>query len=234
MPIRYPPSVHANALKLVAVLAMLIDHVAYWLAPKGTIWEISLHAAGRLTAPIMCFLIAEGYFHTSDLRRYMSRLFVFAAISHFPFVWFVGMPWWQGTSVIWSLFMGLVALSIARHPKIGDIGKWWLVLLCGVLAWTADWSYIGVLWIVCFGLFRGRFKLQMLSFAAIGTFCYILPGILDTGLNSVFRFGILSAIPLLALYNGERGRKSKVVQWGFYVFYPLHLFVLYVCRAYIF
>lgn len=40
------------------------------------------------------------------------------------------------------------------------------------------------------------------------------------------RFAVLAAIPLL-LYNGQRGRKSKWNQWGYYLIYPIHLMVLY-------
>lgn len=40
------------------------------------------------------------------------------------------------------------------------------------------------------------------------------------------RFAVLAAIPLL-LYNGQRGRKSKWYQWGYYLIYPIHLMVLY-------
>lgn len=42
------------------------------------------------------------------------------------------------------------------------------------------------------------------------------------------RFAVLVAIPLLLLYNGQRGRKSKWYQWGYYLIYPIHLMVLYV------
>lgn len=42
------------------------------------------------------------------------------------------------------------------------------------------------------------------------------------------RFAVLAAIPLrLLLYNGQRGRKSKWYQWGYYLIYPIHLMVLY-------
>ena len=41
------------------------------------------------------------------------------------------------------------------------------------------------------------------------------------------RFAVLAAIPLLLLYNGQRGRKSKWNQWGYYLIYPIHLMVLY-------
>lgn len=222
--------VNSNTLKIIAILSMFIDHLSVWLVPRGTPLDIALHTIGRLAAPIMCYLIAEGFAHTSNVSKYMFRLFVFAVISHFPFVLFFGLAWWQGTSVIWDLLMGLIALSICKNNRIPVWGQICAVAACCLLAWTADWNYIGVLWVVCFGLFRTRFNLQMLGFAAIGILLYIIPGLAAGGSAAVFRFGILLAIPLFALYNGSRGRKSNLIKWGFYIFYPLHLIVLYLFR----
>ena len=41
------------------------------------------------------------------------------------------------------------------------------------------------------------------------------------------RIGILFSIPLLRRYNGRRGKKSKLIQWSFYWFYPFHLLIIY-------
>ncbi|WP_316568807.1 TraX family protein [Neobacillus sp. YIM B06451] len=224
----------ANAIKVIAIIAMIVDHTAIWLVAKGTTLDIVIHTFGRLAAPIMCYLIAEGYHYTSNLKKYKKRLFIFAVISHFPFVLFLGLEWWQATSVIWSLLMGLVALGISKREDIPLGLKIALVGVCCLLAYTADWNYIAVLWVLFFGIFRGNFKMQMTSYATIGTVFYIIPGIVSMGFDSIFRFGIFLVIPLLALYNGERGKKSKLIQWTFYVFYPAHLIILYLFRHVIF
>ncbi|MBR1523666.1 MAG: TraX protein, partial [Lachnospiraceae bacterium] len=70
-----------TALKLIAVISMLIDHTGDVLFP-GTMW---LRYIGRLAFPIYCFLLVEGFFHTKDLRRYMFRLLLFGLISEIPF-----------------------------------------------------------------------------------------------------------------------------------------------------
>lgn len=234
MRIHYKRCLNSNVLKLVAIISMVVDHMAVWLAPPGTTLEIILRTIGRLAAPIMFYLIAEGYFYTSNIRRYIKRLFIFAVISHFPFVMFFGLSWWEGTSVIWTLLMGLVALAVSRNPNVSLLKKVLFIALCCLLAWNADWNYIGVLWILFFGIFRGDFNKQILSFALIGIVLYIIPGFINSGLDSIFRFGSLLVIPLLALYNGKQGKTSKLFKWGFYVFYPLHLLVLYILRYYVF
>ena len=81
-----------NALKLVAIVAMTVDHLA-WMGIETyqqaeTPLQIALHSIGRLTAPIMFFFVAEGYHHTHNFRRYLGRLFLLAVVSHFAFCYF--------------------------------------------------------------------------------------------------------------------------------------------------
>lgn len=234
MHLKNTKTVTSNVLKIIAIISMFADHLSIWLVPKGTVLDIVVHTFGRLAAPIMCYLIAEGYYFTSNVKKYITRLFIFALISHFPFVLFLGLEWWSATSVIWGLLMGLIALAASQSKEIYWTKKLLIIVACCMLSWTADWNYVAVLWILFFGIFRGNFKLQILSFITVGTIFYIVPGLMNSGLDVVFRFGILLVIPLLMMYKGERGRKSPLLKWGFYVFYPAHLLVLYIMKYFIF
>ncbi|OME75924.1 hypothetical protein BK120_30125 [Paenibacillus sp. FSL A5-0031] len=222
-----------NILKVIAIVAMMVDHTSSWLVPKGTTLDIIIHTFGRLAAPIMCYLIAEGYFYTSNIKKYITRLAIFAVISHLPFDLYFDLPWWKSTSVIWGLLMGLVALFAIQQSKFPLILRIFSVLLCCMMAWTSDWNFIAVLWIVFFGIFRGRFQLQMVSFVTIGTIFYFIP-IINLGPDYIYRFGILLVIPLLVMYNGKKGSHSNLNKWGFYVFYPVHLIALYILKYHIF
>ena len=75
----------ANAIKLIAIIAMTIDHIAWAIYPGYALnWKPELmHIIGRITMPTMCFFIAEGFFHTRNVNKYMFRMFLFALISHF-------------------------------------------------------------------------------------------------------------------------------------------------------
>ena len=78
----------ANKLKLIAIIAMTLDHIAWLLFPgysDGAL-PVVMHIIGRLTCPIMCYFIAEGYYHTRNIRKYTFRLFLFAVISHFAYI----------------------------------------------------------------------------------------------------------------------------------------------------
>ena len=65
---------NANQLKLIAIIAMTIDHIVWTVCPGySTVWwVVILHVIGRLTAPIMWFFIAEGYYHTRNFKKYVK------------------------------------------------------------------------------------------------------------------------------------------------------------------
>ena len=228
---------NANQLKIIAIIAMTVDHAAAVFLPFG-LPKMILRCFGRLAAPIMCFMIAEGYHHTSNRIKYLTRLLIFAIISHIPFT--ISMHGHinplEATSVIWSLAMGLLALMIVKEEKLPVLLRMLGLGLCCLLAWTANWNFIAVLWVVCFGWYRGNKKMQILSFTVIGLVFHLgqqfFP--LLIGWRTVENFknwyqpGIFLAIPLLLCYDGTHGKKSNFMKQLFYWYYPAHLAVLYL------
>ena len=94
-----------GALKLIAAALMLTDHVGSILLPQVLI----LRCMGRLAFPMFAFFIAEGYAHTSNLKKYLLRLFIAAVISHVPYALcfkFTVWEFWYVTGVLWGLFLG--------------------------------------------------------------------------------------------------------------------------------
>ncbi len=218
---------NANQLKLLAILAMTFDHAIFLSASLAA--YPALRIPGRLAAPIMCFFIAEGFLHTSNLRRYMGRLFLFALIAHVPYCLYFGFAPFQGTpytSVMWSLLMGLMALTVLHQESWPMPFRLLSLPVCCLLAYTADWNYIAVLLVVIFGVFREDPVKRSIAHAAVGAL-YVLQA-LSYQLNPIPRLGVFLSIPILLLYNGSLGRKSKVLQHAFYWYYPVHLLLLYL------
>ena len=234
----------ANQIKLLAILAMTIDHIAWLVFPGYSKAPLALlmHLIGRMTCPIMCFFIAEGYYHTRDLNRYTLRLFVFAVISHFAYIFasqdFVDarsfIPFYYGgilnqTSVMWSLAWGLVMLRVANHPGYSQLKKTLLVVLICLVSFPSDWSCIAALCVLAFGCNRGNLKKQglwMVFYVALYAIVYALA--LDW-VYGLVQMGVVLSLPVLRLYNGQRGRSpqvNRVMKWLFYVYYPLHLLVI--------
>jgi len=237
---------NTNQLKYIAIAAMLIDHIGWKFLDFHTPIGFLARVIGRLTIPIMCYFIAEGYNKTSDVKRYASRLFIFAVISHIPYVYLANgrLPASVtefaanvfDTSVMWPLFLALIALIVRNSSKLNGLLKTVIiVLLCG-LAFFADWMFFPIVWAIVFDSFKGEPKKQMVWFAAtaipimlLEPVVYLINGYGFVG-ASFFQFGLLIAIVPLMMYNGERG-KSRLSKWVFYIFYPLHLLVLALIKS---
>ncbi|WP_161879000.1 TraX family protein [Alkalibacterium sp. MB6] len=226
--------ISVHALKMIAITAMFLDHISYLLIPSDTPMNWGVHFIGRIAAPVMCYLIAEGHHHTSNKKRYLGRLLLFALISHAPYVIYFDLPFFGATSIIWSLSMGLVALMGASSKRLPLWVKIGWVLFCCLLAYNANWNYLGVLWIVWFGLTRHNFRLQMTGYTLIGLILYVGQGLIRVGPHVTYRFGFLLPIVLFYFHNGKLGTKTKLSKWSFYIFYPLHLIVLYLLKIWVF
>ena len=225
-----------------AMAFMLCDHLWATLFPAQE-W---LTCIGRLTFPIFAFMIVEGYFHTSNIRKYMLRMLIFAVISEIPFNLIYGStvvyPYHQ--NVLWTFLIAL--LSIALIEKTKKSKKWWQTLLVSAavvavdfllgFAAMVDYFGAGILMVLVFYFFRGKkwwcllgqvVFLGILNIEVIGGYCYPVQiggyefEIVQQGL------ALLSLIPIW-LYNGRQGHHSKFFQYFCYAFYPVHLLLLYV------
>lgn len=235
---------NSNQLKLIAIIAMTVDHIA-WAMFEGyptALLPLVMHIIGRLTCPIMCYFIAEGYHYTRNINKYTFRLFAFAFVSHFAYIFasndFVDfksfIPFYYGnflnqTSVMWSLAWGLVMLRIADSKKIKSIYKVLLVILICIITLPSDWSCIAALCIMAIGTNRGDFRKQMswmIFYVALYSLVYFFA--IDK-VYGILQMGVVLSIPVIAMYNGKRGKNPKInkfMKWFFYIFYPLHLFVI--------
>lgn len=229
---------NSNQLKLIAIIAMTIDHLAWTIFPGySTVWWVMLmHIIGRLTAPIMWFFIAEGYHHTRNIKKYAVRLFTLALISHFAYNFCFGISFipfktsvFNQTGVVWSLAWGLVGLYITENPKLKNWIKILSILLICVITFPSDWSCIAAMAVVFIGSNRGNFKKQML-WMMIWTFIYALVYFFFIDkVYALIQLGTCLTIPLLRLYNGERG-SWKGMGKVFYAYYPLHLVICGIIR----
>lgn len=229
-------NLNGNTLKLIAILAMTLDHIAWLLFPGYSREPIAviLHILGRITAPIMWFFIAEGYFYTRNKKKYAMRLLLFAGISHFAYNFFFEIPFipfqtgfFNQTSVIWALFIAFLALNLTAvsDRKIPPLAKTLLFILLCFIAFPADWSCIAVLAIVWISDNRQNFKKQMLGMMiCILVYALVYCLFLDF-FYGLIQFGTVLSVPLLARYNGQKGNR-KGMKWLFYLYYPLHLLVL--------
>ncbi len=232
------------ALKWTALVSMLLDHTglafvwyglivhtgAYHNAAVTGVYEL-LRCAGRPAFPLYCFLIAEGFCHTSSAPRYALRLFVFAILSEIPFDLAFNASWLELSyqNVFFTLLLGLLAvMAWQRCTEERSFLRYLLSLLCAAAAMAAAWALhtdygaLGVLLILVMYVLREREAERALAVTAVLGLMVLLGRSLWIEL-----FGALALLPL-HFYNGERGRQPKFL---FYAFYPAHLLLLVLLRG---
>ena len=73
------------AIKILALVTMVIDHSAYYLYSSSLIGYglyFAMRTAGRIAFPLYAFLLVNGFEKTSNRGKYLSRLVLFAAVYH--------------------------------------------------------------------------------------------------------------------------------------------------------
>lgn len=212
-----------EGLKLIACVTMLIDHIGAALVPM-----MELRIIGRLAFPIYCFLLVEGMARTRNTKKYGIRLAIGAVLSEVPFdLLFFGSLTFAHQSVMITLLLGyLMMLWMRINPKM----QLFAVFVCAGAAelLCTDYGAMGVLMIAVFALTANREDRLILQVLGVAALCWLIGGAYVR--FSAFRvpvqiFGVLAMVPIW-LYNGRKATRSKAVQWGFYLFYPVHLAVL--------
>ena len=128
------PLLSGSALKIIAVVSMVIDHCAYYLMDGNTMAYDVMRCFGRIAFPVFAFLVAEGFAHTRNRMRYFLSLLLFAAVSEVPWYLLNGA---DGThNVMFTLALGVSALAVFERLREHRILCCLSILLT---AWLAAW-----------------------------------------------------------------------------------------------
>lgn len=204
-------------LKVIALITMVVDHIGVVFYPDCN-W---LRVIGRIAFPIFAFLLVEGYFHTSDVKKYIMRMATLAFISEIPFdlIVYGNVVDFRHQNIFFTFVIGLFMMYMMSRCVQPIYSTLWLVLgFVIATVFMADYSYYGIAIIYLFYRFR-----NMRLFGCIGL---VVASIL---FGNVQIWAIL-AIPLLLMYNGKKGpafADKKVYKYSFYGFYPLHMIILF-------
>lgn len=227
------------AIKLIAIVAMTIDHVAWGGVEFYSFPGQIMHIIGRLTIPIMCFGIVQGYLHTRNARNYALRLLVFGVVSAVPFYMFFGEMYGGRQNILIDLLIGLLTLMVVGDERNTKSTKIICVLgLFIISAVIGGWPILPTVYILIFYFFRNDFK-KMCKWFIGATILLTVFVIGYSLLNDVVHFtqvhwdwyeklyllGFILALPFIWLYNGEKGG-NRVSSKIFYIYYPAHLLVL--------
>ncbi len=216
-----------SALKVIAVVTMLIDHIASHLLRNGYVlinaagFRLTLYSAmriiGRISFPLFAFLLVEGFVHTRSRKRYGMSLFVCAVISELPWnLLHGGKLLCDSQNVFFTLLLGFLGMCVIEQQKSRPVIQAAALLGIGVLSVLirSDYSIHGYTFIVLLYILREHEVLRMFSSFSLQ--------------NHWFALG---AFVPISLYNGKRGFiKGNVLKYAFYLFYPVHMFILYLIK----
>lgn len=254
---KQPPSdvprrgVSGSTLKILAVLTMLIDHVAAVLIvriliDRGVLALVTQNGSkvmmllaadntglldcyqlmrniGRIAFPIYCFMLVEGFMRTGTLRKYMLRMFSVAVLSEIPFdLAFAGrLVYWEYQNVMFTLCLGLLAMYVSRKME-ERAEKWFVRCPLVLLIWL-------ITMLAAEGIASDYGAKGILCIAVLYVFRYVRElQLLGGALSFIWELPAPFAFLFIAFYNGRRGRAMK---YFFYGFYPVHLLLLYGISA---
>lgn len=240
-----------ESLKLLACITMLIDHIGYALVypmyQQASIINgntiaaakilntayLLLRCIGRLSLPIFAFLLVEGFLHTRNRKKYAIRLAVGAILSEIPYNLVVsGSPVWRyQQSIMITLLLGFFALlameqcrKLAWKPVVMIPFAILAELLC------TDYGWGGIALIALFELSRHMYNRNLIRFCGMLVLFHYMPSAMLQFGNFSLPMQALGALSMLFIsaYDGRKVTRNKVVQWGFYLFYPVHLLILHL------
>lgn len=218
-----------SALKVIAVVTMIIDHigvvfhsgftdVCMSFAGKSVTYYELMRFIGRWSFPIYAFLICEGFQHTRNRKMYGLRLLLFAFLSEIPWnLEHTGTIYYEKQNVFFTLFLGYAGLCLIEEIQKGrdmfrnQILLFLLLLISFVL--KADYGYSGFCFILMMYLLRESLALQTCTGICLLS-CH---------------WKAVPAFAAIGLYNGKRGFiNNRFLQILFYAIYPLHMMILYL------
>ena len=242
--------VSGSTLKIIAITAMLIDHIGAgllgrllwangygvlmtttdiqaimsWLQENAALYYgySAMRMIGRVAFPIFCFQLVEGFQKTRDVKKYALRLGAFALISEVPFDLTFKAQLFDLSyqNVFFTLFFGLLTMIVVDKLTKTQLPKAGKIVLSGV------------------AIVAGAVIAELLNtdYGAIGVVCIMALFVFKYSKVAQIVAGCIAfcweiTAPLafipIGFYNGERGLKLK---YFFYAFYPLHLLAIYaVC-----
>ncbi len=213
-------------LKWIAIITMTVDHVGAVLYPDFTVLRI----IGRFAFPLFAYLLMLGMESTRNIRNYFLRLFLFSFISQVPFFLALGFEPFGYFNIFFTLSSGLLFVYFfKKNSPIALVP----VLVSFVLPF--DYGIYGIAMIGCMQILREDTRFGAVALGLLNVL-FLVPWNIQ--------FLSVLAIPLILLHkNGylkiQREANEKVAyplwrKYFFYLYYPLHLTLLFLIKTYYF
>lgn len=218
-------------LKIIAILAMTINHIGFIFKDiyNPLWWQIIYLTIGKITFPIMAYLLNIGFQKTKSKKRYILRLGIYALISIIPYHYTIGINTdatiYPLNNILFTLMIGLTLITILDKLKPSKMMQVLFLIIASSITFNSDWNIIGVLIIYFFYIDS---KIESKTLITIAATTSIINFVATLDITSFTYLGIILSIPILKNTNNERGYSNNLIKHGFYIYYPLHLSILYI------
>jgi len=203
-------------------MTMTVDHIGVILYQDIEF----LRVIGRLSFPLFAYLLVLGMESTRNIRNYLLRLFIFAFISQIPFSLATEVAPLDYLNIFFTLGLGLLCLHLMKTKQVYAI-----VPLLASLILPFDYGIYGIVIIGCMYILRENTTFGVIALLALNS-------LLLVPWNT--QFLSIAAIPFIILHkNGplyiikEKNENYRIPSWRkyfFYIYYPLHLTLLYAIK----
>lgn len=230
-----------TSLKFLMMIVMVFDHIGYFISP-----ELSslFHLLSRPVAPVFAYFAVEGFIHTRNMEKYISRLFIAAFLMSAGNILINNYiikdtNYFVHNNIFISLALGVGGLYVLEniyYKNKKTLGIIFMIILLGISIFTEGGIFIFPFILISY-LERENIKKRDIIFIGLTIFFLItsMPDIVGSGnlKNDLIMFGFnsdilffLAGLPFMHLYNGRRGLNNKLTKYIFYIFYPLHLWFI--------
>ena len=238
---------NGNTLKLLAALFMFIDHFSMIYFPETSTIYWVFRAIGRLSMPLFAFAIAEGCRYTRNKIKHFFMLFVLGVLCQIVYFIFDPNTLYFGILFTFSFaILCIYALQYLKKQIFDNNAKTYKKVLASFLFifsisatyvfcyfFQVDYGFWGCMMPVFAALFDfhripAPHELKKLDVLPLKVICLGIALIFliytnNSPLSAVTPYALLT-LPILLLYNGEKGKRS--MKYFFYIFYPAHLGLL--------
>lgn len=224
-------SLSGNQLKIIAAIAMTLDHIGVQLFPD-VLW---LRLIGRLALPLFAFMIGEGGRYTKNRSKYLCSIAGLAILCQAGYFVAEG-SLYQCILVTFALSVAVVyAVDGFMKNKSFLKGVLLLILITAIvfISEILPQILVGTDFAIDYGIwgimlpvlaYLGKDKVSSIALMSFGLI------MLSLDMGSI-QWLSLFGIPILMLYGGERGKYR--MKYFFYIYYPVHLAAIYVISLFI-
>ncbi len=202
-----------DLLKIIAVVSMLIDHIGLVFFPA----LLEMRVIGRIALPIFTAGVADGYFYTSNIKKYLKRIFLVGVISQVFFMLYFEI---YILNIILLFFISLILIELLYNKSIKY--RFLYIPLLVLILPGFEYGIYGFLMILFYHLTRNK---NILTLSSQGLLIFISSCFWANFIRPFHFLGVL-----VVAYLPKNILRVNIGKYFFYWFYPVHLLILYIIK----